>query len=124
MGLSNKLNRGRQSTVREGIDTKVISYVKAADLGLMEPVYPIRIIGYFIKEGDYGKELTLIVNTGEGVLGVNMPKRYVENFETLTQEEIEGLKSGDTGIIDIRPGVQTPKGKTTMIDFCDLDPDA
>ena len=124
MGLSNKLNAGGRKTVRDGVDTKELTYVKAAELGLAGPPYPIRIIGFFIKDGEYGEGVTLVVKEKESIYGVNLPKRYVEKFKSLSDEEVSGLISGDTGISDIRVDVKTPKGKTTMIEFCDMEPDA
>lgn len=123
MGLSSKLNGGGRKTVRDGVDTKTLTYIKAAELGLTEPPYPLRLIGFFIKDGEYGEGVTVIVKDKKDMYGVNLPKRYVEKFKSLTDEEVEGLISGDTGISDIKVDVKTPKGKTTMIEFCDMDPD-
>ena len=120
MGIANKLNSGRRDTVREGVDTKNITYMSAADFADTMPVYPIPLAGFFIKDGDYGKQVTLIIDTGV-YQGLNIPKRYADMFEGLTPDEIESVKAGDLLINNITPDVKTPKGKTTMIDFIDRD---
>lgn len=120
MGLSSKLTSSRK-TVREDVDTKDIAYVSAADLAASKGIkYPIPVIGFFTKTGDYGKQITLIVEIKNEIMGVNIPKRYAEMFEAFNAEEVEQLKDGALGIAAIVPDVKTPKGKTTMIEFCDL----
>ena len=122
MGLANKVNGQGKSTVREGIDTKELEYIKIDELATMKGIkFPVRIIGFFIKDGDYGKNCTLIVDTGKEVLGVNVPKRYAEKFEAYDEAEVEEIKDGGLGIGEIKLDFQTPKGKTTMIEFVDME---
>lgn len=124
MGLASTLNGQGRRTVADGIDTKVLTYLKAEELAKTEPPYPLRLRGFFCKDGDYGRNCTLIVQDFKGeVYGVNVPKRYADKFDGLTDEQIEGLLSGDTGISSITPDFKTPKGKTTMIEFCDMEPE-
>lgn len=122
MGLADKLNAQGKSTVREGIDTKELEYIKIDELAGMKGIkFPVRIIGFFVKDGDYGKNCTLIVDTGKEVLGVNVPKRYAEKFEAYDAGEVEQIKDGALGIGEIKLNFKTPKGVTTMIDFVDMD---
>lgn len=120
MGIANKLNSNRKQTVREGIDTKELTYIKADELAKTNPPYPLALAGFFIKDGEYGKQVTLIVDDGNELYGVNIPKRYVDQFEGLEVDEIDEIVNGHVGIQSIQTGVKTPKGKTTMIEFCDM----
>lgn len=122
MSLANKVNGQGKSTVREGIDTKELEYIKIDELPDVKGIkFPVRIIGFFIKDGDYGKNCTLIVDTGKDVLGVNVPKRYAEKFEAYDEDEVEQIKEGALGIGEVKLNFQTPKGKTTMIEFVDME---
>lgn len=121
MGIAQKLNTGRKHTVREGIDTAGLEYLKADEVSEMNPDFPLPLAGFFLKDGDYGKQVTLIVDDGKAVFGINVAKRYTEMFEDLTDDEIEDVKAGKLGISSITPNVKTPKGKTTVIEFVDID---
>lgn len=120
MGIAQKLNTGRKQTVREGVDTKELSYLKADELAKTNPPYPLPLCGYFLKDGKFGRQVTLIVDDGKEVYGVNVAKRYAEMFESLTDEEIDEVIAGKLGIQSITCDVSTPNGKTTVVDFCDL----
>lgn len=121
MGIAQKLNTGMKQTVREGIDTAEIKYFKADEVLEMNPVFPLPLAGFFLKDGDYGKQVTIIADDGKEVFGINVAKRYTEMFEDLTDDEIEDVKAGKVGISSITPNVKTPKGKTTVIEFVDID---
>lgn len=122
MGIANKLNSNRKQTVREDIDTGSITYISAAELSKTQPPYPLPLAGFFIKDGEYGHQVTLIIDDGKNdPYGVNIPKRYVEKFEGLTEDEIDEIISGKSAINNITPDVKTKKGKTTTIEFIDLE---
>ena len=122
MGLADKLSNKRKNTVREGIDTKEIEYISAASLADFAPeAFPLKLVGFFIKDGDYGKQVTVIAETDVDIIGIDLPKRYVDMFEDLTPEEIEDIKEGKLAISGVEGDVKTPKGKTTMIEFTDLE---
>lgn len=116
MGLANKFNTNARSTVKEGIDTKSLQYMKAADIAFNEGD-PIVIYGFIIQDGDFGKSVTLICAND---IGINIPPRYVKMFEGLTDEEVEEVKAGKMGIKSITANVKTKKGTTTTLEFCDL----
>ena len=120
MGIANKLNSGRKQTVREGIDTKDIPYMNIKDFAGTNPDYPVSLAGFFIKTGEYGEQVTLIVMDDEQPTGLNIPKRYVEDFKDLDPDEIDDIINGKLAISGITVDVKTPKGKTCMIDFIDL----
>ena len=46
MGIANKLNTGRKQTVKEGIDTKDLEYMSAADYADTKPKYPVHLAGF------------------------------------------------------------------------------
>ena len=123
MGFANTLNGGaRRDTVREDIDTKEITYMSAAELAKLQAPMPLPLAGYFIKDGEYGKQVTVIVDDGKNdPYGVNLPKRYVEKFEGLADEAIDAILDGKVAIGSIEGDVKTPKGKTTMVTFIDLE---
>lgn len=123
MGFANSLNgSARRDTVREDIDTKEINYMSAAELAKLEAPMPLPLAGFFIKDGDYGKQITVIVDDGKNdPYGVNIPKRYVERFEGLDDDAIDAVMQGRVAIGSIEGDVKTPKGKTTMIEFIDLE---
>lgn len=122
MGFAASFNgNARRDTVREGIDTKDIDYMGAADLAKMNPTLPLPLAGFFIKNGKYGKQVTVIVDDGvNDPYGVNLPKRYVDRFEAADDEAIDAIMSGRVAIGNIDGDVDTPNGKTTMIEFVDL----
>lgn len=116
MGLASKLNRSK-NTVADGIDTKELDYVKAADIAF-EGGNPIVLRGFFIQLGKYGESITLVTDNN---LGINIPSRYVDMFKEYTDDEVEQIKAGKLGIAAIKADVETRNGKTTTIDFVDLD---
>lgn len=121
MGIAKKLNTGRKQTVKEGIETKELEYFNAAEYADTKPKYPVHLCGFFLKTGDYGEQVTVIIDDPKlGIIGVNLPKRYAELFKDLNDEEIEAVKAGDLVITKIEKDVKTPKGKTTVIEFEDV----
>lgn len=123
MGFAESLNGDKKrDTVRADIDTKNIQYLAAAELAKLEPPMPLPLAGFFIKSGDYGKQITVIVDDGKNdPYGVNLPKRYVDKFDSLPDDGIDAIINGHVGIGSIEGGVKTPKGITTMIDFIDIE---
>lgn len=124
MGIANRLNSGRRETMPESINTKELTFIKAAKLAELNPPYPLPVLGYFINtKGDYGASVTLVVMSGDDVLGVNLPSRYVEQFNDLTDDEVADILNGGLQITGIKGGVKTKNGVTCFIEFEDVDPD-
>ena len=74
----------------------------------------LKIYGYFINDGGkYGKSVAVIINPENAV---NLPKRYVEIFENLTDEEIDAITAGKVILANIRT-VETKKGDTAEFDL-------
>lgn len=122
MGIANKLNSGRRETMPENINTKELTFIKAAELAKLNPPYPLPVLGYFINtKGDYGASVTLAVKSGNDVLGVNIPSRYVEQFKDLTDDEVQDILNGGLQITGIKAGVKTKNGVTCFIEFEDVE---
>lgn len=121
MGLASKLNTSRRITVPESINTKDIEYMSAADFADSKPDYPVTVAGFFVKKGEYGDQVTLIVYDGEDPVGVNIPKRYTDMFKEFTDDEVEDVLDGKLVITKIEKDVKTKKGKTTAITFGDVE---
>lgn len=124
MGIANKLNSGRKDTMPETINTKDLTYIKAAELAKSNPPYPMPVKGFFINnKGDFGPSLTVVVEIKGEYIGINTPARYVKMFDELTSEEIDDILNGGLQITNIRAGVKTKNGITSYIDFEDVEPD-
>ena len=124
MGIANKLNSGRRETMPENINTKELTFIKAAELAKVNPPYPLPVLGYFINnKGDYGPSVTLAVKVNEDILGVNLPSRYVDQFMDLTDDEVTDILNGGLRITGIKGGVKTKNGVTCFIEFEDIDPE-
>lgn len=124
MGIANKLNSGRRETMPENINTKDMTFIKAAELVKTNPPYPLPVLGYFINnKGDYGPSVTLAVKVNEDILGVNLPSRYVDQFMDLMDDEVTDILNGGLQISGIKGGVKTKNGVTCFIEFEDVDPE-
>lgn len=117
MGLANKMNTGKRETVASDINTKELEYFKAKEL-VDFPNFPIVLKGFFIQDGKYGRSVTAVGHT----IGINLPKRYVEMFESFSDEEVEQIKAGCLGIANISE-FDSKNGKTVSIEFVDLEPE-
>lgn len=74
----------------------------------------LKIYGYFINDGGkYGKSVAVVINPENAV---NLPKRYVEIFESLTDAEIDAITAGKVTLANIR-SVETKKGDTSEFDL-------
>lgn len=123
MGIANKLNSGRRETMPENINTKELTFIKAAELAKLNPPYPLPVLGYFINtKGDFGASITIAVKSGDDVLGVNLPSRYVDQFKDLTDDEVADILNGGLQITGIKSGVKTKNGVTCFIEFEDVEP--
>ena len=105
----------------ENINTKELTFIKAAELAKLNPPYPLPVLGYFINtKGDYGASVTMAVKSGNDIIGVNLPSRYVEQFKDLTDDEVADILNGGLQITGIKAGVKTKNGVTCFIEFEDV----
>ena len=105
------LNKGAKSTIKEGINTKEMSFV-----GLKEYVgKEIKPDGFFFTDkGKYGRQVVVIA---DGVK-INIPKRYVETFEGIRDnaEALDDFLNGHVIMTNIR-NIDSDNGKTVCFDF-------
>lgn len=110
-----KYNKSGTRTIREMIDLdKLEGYKDLKDFVGME----IPVDGfYFTDKGKYGKEVVVI---GCGTR-INLPKRYVEQFEAIKNdpEDLKAVLDGKCKLVNIRP-CESKNGKTTCFDFADV----
>lgn len=124
MGIASRLNSGRRETMPENINTKDMTFIKAAELAKANPPYPLPVLGYFINtKGDYGASVTLAVKVNNDVLGVNLPSRYVDKFKDLEDSQVQSILDGGLQITEIKSGVKTKNGTTCFIEFEDVEPE-
>ena len=106
-----KLNMRR--TVAEGLDTNDMEFKPLKEFIGTELVS----YGFFFTDGKFGKQVVYVgmeAETGEIFL-VNMPKRAVEQFEQIAdnEEAVKAVVNQGLVMTDIREG-QTRNGKTTL----------
>ena len=74
----------------------------------------LKIWGYFFNSsGKYGESVTVITSPETGV---NLPKRYVQKFKELTDEEITAITSGRVTLVNIQ-SIETKSGDSTAFDI-------
>lgn len=74
----------------------------------------LKIYGYFFNsKGKYGESVTVITSPETAV---NLPKRYVDDFKALTDEEIEAITSGRVTLVNIQ-SIETKSGDSTAFDI-------
>lgn len=100
----------RKATVNERINTKGMEFHPLKEfLG-----QNVRIFGYFFTDGKFGKQVVAVTETEL----INLPKRYTEDFEKLTDEEIEAVKDGALVLANIRQ-IDTKNGTAIAFDYDD-----
>lgn len=95
----------KQETV--GIETvEKLTFSKLAEhVGEEIPIY-----GYFFNtSGKYGESVTVITSPETAI---NLPKRYVEIFHNLSEEETAAIVAGRVSMVDIE-SLETKSGDTT-----------
>ena len=103
----------QKQTVREGIDTDSMEFKPISEfVGQI-----IKVDGFFFTTGGkYGKQVVVV---GNGSL-INMPKRAVEVFEKIANNEaqLQAVLGGHLMLTDIKP-IQTKNGPSTAYKFKD-----
>ena len=120
MSLSSKTRAGGRETLPKDIDLNELTYTKARDLVNDIPeAFPL--VGYFFKNGKYGKEITLVVNRSGELLGVNIPNWYIKTFEDLTDEEVQEILDGKQALASVE-AFETQEGNTSYrLNFIDVE---
>lgn len=110
--MFNEMNVTR-NTVREGINTDAMEFRPLKDYIGTE----IRVDGFFFTtKGKYGKQVVVV---GNGSL-INMPKRAVEVFEKIANDDVmlQAVLDGHLKLTDLKT-IETKNGKTTAYTLTD-----
>lgn len=107
-----ELNKGTR-TIKEGVDLNKLEFKPLSDFAGKV----LTVEGFFFTSGKYGKQVAVVANGCK----VNLPKRAVEQFETIyaSGEMIEAMFAGKLIIKDIVNDVETKNGKTTSYVLAD-----
>lgn len=103
----------QKQTIREGIDTNAMEFKPISDF----VGQTIKVDGFFFTtKGKYGKQVVVV---GNGSL-INMPKRAVEVFEKIANNEaqLQAVLGGHLMLTDITP-ITTKNGPSTAYKFKD-----
>lgn len=105
------LNKSGKRTIKEGIDTEKMTFVPLKDYIGKE----ITVDGFFFTDkGKYGKQVVVIADGKK----VNIPKRYVEQFEQIRddKEALDAVLAGKLALTDIEE-IDSKNGKTVAFAF-------
>lgn len=120
MSLSSRTRGGGRVTLPKDIKLEDLTYTKARDL-VGDKFEPMPLVGFFFKNGKYGKEITLVVNRGGELLGVNIPNWYIKTFEELTDEEVNEILEGKQALESVE-AFETQGGNTSYrVNFIDVE---
>ena len=111
--MFNELNNGRKS-VKDGIDTKSMEFAPISNF----VGKTVKVDGFFFtKKGKYGEQVVVV---GNGYL-VNMPKRAVEQFKLIYNDDtmLNAVLDGKLCLTDIKP-ISTNNGDTTAYTLTDV----
>ena len=103
----------QKQTIREGLDTNAMEFKPISDF----VGQTIKVDGFFFTtKGKYGKQVVVV---GNGSL-INMPKRAVEVFEKIANNEaqLQAVLGGHLMLTDITP-ITTKNGPSTAYKFKD-----
>ena len=106
------LNKTSVSTIKEGIDFEKMEFKKLRDFLNMELV----VDGFFINKGNFGEQVTVIANGYK----INMPKRAVEQFKTIrdNEEMLNAVLTGHLKLTNIKT-LPTKSGITVSYTLTD-----
>lgn len=99
--------------IRNGIDTDGMDFAPIKNYVGSK----VRVDGFFFTESKYGKQVVVV---GEGRL-INMPKRAVESFEKIMNDEAmkNAVVNGKLALTDIKMA-DTKNGTTTVYKFTEV----
>lgn len=103
-------NKESIRTVKEGINTEGMEFVKLADyIGKT-----IKVDGFFFTKSKYGEQAVVVA---DGKL-INVPKRYTDDFKEIrdNKEELAAVLEGKLSLGNIKE-IDSKNGKTVIFDF-------
>ena len=114
MGLVENVNNGHRSTV--GIKTdENVRYIKLIDYIKEIGSDHFKFYGFIVSESKRygGKQIALVVSPDTFV---NIPKRYVESFESVTDDELHLIFDGKMEICDVHE-ISSKNGNTVTFNL-------
>ena len=114
MGLLENVNNGHRSTV--GIKTdENVRYIKLLDYIKEIGSDHFKFYGFIVSESKRfgGKQVALVVSPDTFV---NIPKRYVESFSNVTDDELHLIFDGKMEICDVHE-IESKNGKTVTFNL-------
>lgn len=114
MGLLENVNKGNRSTV--GIETDSnVRYIKLLDYVKEIGSDHFKFYGFILTENKRygGKQVALVVSPDTFV---NLPKRYAESFENVTDDEINLIFEGKMEICDVHE-ISSKNGDTVTFNL-------
>ena len=114
MGLLENVNKGHRSTVGIEMDDKV-RYIKLLDYVKEIGIDHFKFYGFVLSENKRygGKQVALVVSPDTFV---NIPKRYAESFESVTDDELNLIFDGKMEICDVHE-INSKNGKTVTFNM-------
>ena len=105
------LNKGSKSTIKDGINTKEMSFVSLKEY-VGKDIKPDGF--FFTDKGKYGRQVVVVADGKK----INIPKRYVETFEGIRDnaDALEAFLGGSVILTNIR-AIDSDNGKTVCFDF-------
>lgn len=118
MSLSEKTRGGGRNTLPNNFKLEGVSFIKAKDL-VGDLFDPMPLVGYFFKNGKFGKEIALVAKRSGELVGINIPNWYIGIFENLTDDEVQEILDGKQAIESVE-AFETQSGNIShRINFID-----
>ena len=104
-----RLNK-HAKTIREGIKLDTMAFKPLKEFR----GHTVHVDGFFFTDGKYGRQVVVVGNGFK----INMPRRAVEEFETLMNipEDMQGMLEGHLMLTEIAE-LKTTNGTTTSYKF-------
>ena len=114
MGLLENVNKGHRPTVGIATDSNV-RYIKLLDYVKEIGSDHFKFYGFVLSESKrYGcKQVSLVVSPDTFV---NLPKRYAESFENVTDDELKLIFNGKMEICDVHE-ISSKNGNTVTFNL-------
>lgn len=114
MGLLENVNKGHRPTVGIEMDANV-RYIKLLDYTKEIGSDHFKFYGFILSENKRfgGKQVALVVSPDTFV---NIPKRYTESFENVTDDELKLMFDGKMEICDVHE-ISSKNGKTVTFNL-------
>ena len=105
--MFNELNKQFANTVKDGIDTESMEFAPLKNF----TGQTVKVDGFFFTKGQYGEQVVVVGNGFK----INMPKRAVDTFKAIQQNEfmLKAVLEGHLELINITP-IKSKNGSDTI----------